>query len=72
MPKSRLWNIYKKAVLLLQKQVECEEKAEESFAFLNKKYAGSYHTMILLGVDEEGQVVLQILQQGNGQEKYKD
>ena len=25
--------------------------------FFDKKYAGSYHTMILLGVDEEGQVV---------------
>ena len=26
-------------------------------SFFDKKYAGSYHTMILLGVDEEGQVV---------------
>ena len=25
--------------------------------FFDKKYAGSYHTMILLGVDEEGQIV---------------
>ena len=26
-------------------------------SFFDKKYAGSYHTMILLGIDEEGQAV---------------
>ena len=32
-------------------------KGRKIVRFFDKKYAGSYHTMILLGVDEEGQVV---------------
>lgn len=32
-------------------------KGKRIVHFFDKKYAGSYHTMILLGVDEEGQVV---------------
>ena len=32
-------------------------KSRRIVRFFDKKYAGSYHTMILLGVDEEGQVV---------------
>ena len=32
-------------------------KGKRIIRFFDKKYAGSYHTMILLGVDEEGQVV---------------
>lgn len=32
-------------------------KGRRIVRFFDKKYAGSYHTMILLGVDEEGQVV---------------
>lgn len=32
-------------------------KGKRIVRFFDKKYAGSYHTMILLGVDEEGQVV---------------
>lgn len=32
-------------------------KGKRIVRFFDKKYAGSYHTMILLGIDEEGQVV---------------
>ena len=32
-------------------------KGKRIVHFFDKKYAGSYHTMILLGVDEEGQIV---------------
>lgn len=32
-------------------------KGKKIVRFFDKKYAGSYHTMMLLGVDEEGQVV---------------
>ena len=32
-------------------------KGKRIVRFFDKKYAGSYHTMILLGVDEEGRVV---------------
>ena len=54
--KQMMEHLYKGKPIIIETS-RMRRKGKRIVHFFDKKYAGSYHTMILLGVDEEGQVV---------------
>ena len=54
--KQMMEHLYKGKPVIIETS-RMRRKGKRIVHFFDKKYAGSYHTMILLGVDEEGQVV---------------
>ena len=54
--KQMMEHLYKGKPVIIETS-RMRRKGKRIVHFFDKKYAGSYHTMILLGVDEEGQIV---------------
>lgn len=54
--KQMMEHLYKGKPIIIETS-RMRRKGKRIVHFFDKKYAGSYHTMILLGVDEEGQIV---------------